>query len=121
MNACLQARIPQEVKDSMVGHKRQGARENYGLTEQTIKSAYVEAFKYLTINGFGQTSRKVEELQQDFQKTKNELVELITELRNENKTLKAQLESNSHTLGELTESVKQIKKTVGIKDPFKFR
>lgn len=121
MNGLLQSNIPQEVKDSMVGHKREGARENYGLTEQTIKGAYTSAFKFLTINGFGQTSRKIEELQLDFQKTKNELVELITELRTENKTLKQQLDSNSHTLGELTESVKQIKKTIGIKDPFKYR
>jgi integrase len=109
MNGCLQARIPQEVKDSMVGHKREGARENYGLTEQTIKGAYTEAFKFLTINGFGQTSRKIEELQLDFQKTKNELVELITELRTENKTLKQQLDSNSHTQRPLH---------ISLKDPF---
>jgi septal ring factor EnvC (AmiA/AmiB activator) len=64
MNGLLQARLPQELKDAMVGHKRQGARDSYAITELTIKTAYSESFKYLTINGFGSTNRKVEELNQ---------------------------------------------------------
>jgi hypothetical protein len=62
MNALLQAKVTQEVKDAMVGHKRQGAREDYALTELTIKTAYLESFKHLTINGFGSSSVKLEEL-----------------------------------------------------------
>ncbi|MCW4018067.1 MAG: tyrosine-type recombinase/integrase [Candidatus Bathyarchaeota archaeon] len=62
MNGLLQAKLTQEIKDAMVGHKRQGARNDYAITELTIKTAYAEAFKYLTINGYGKQSRKVEEL-----------------------------------------------------------
>jgi hypothetical protein len=62
MNALLQAKITQEVKDAMVGHKRQGAREDYALTELTIKTAYQDSFKHLTINGFGSSSVKLEAL-----------------------------------------------------------
>lgn len=64
MNGLLQARLPQELKDAMVGHKRQGARDSYAITEVTVKTAYSESFKFLTINGFGSTNRKIEELNQ---------------------------------------------------------
>ena len=32
MNGLLQARLPQELKDVMVGHKRLGARDSYAIT-----------------------------------------------------------------------------------------
>jgi site-specific recombinase XerD len=64
MNGLLQARLPQELKDVMVGHKRQGARDSYAITELTIKTAYQESFKFLTINGYGSANRKLEELSQ---------------------------------------------------------
>jgi site-specific recombinase XerD len=67
MNAVLQAKTPQEVKDCMVGHMRQGARNDYAINELTIKTAYLEAFKFLTINGYGSQSRKLEELQKQIQ------------------------------------------------------
>jgi hypothetical protein len=44
MNGLLQARLPQELKDAMVGHKRQGAGNSYTITELTIKTAYSESF-----------------------------------------------------------------------------
>jgi site-specific recombinase XerD/uncharacterized coiled-coil protein SlyX len=108
MNACLQARIPQEVKDAMCGHKRQGAREAYGLTEQTIKTAYQEAFKFLTINGFGSTSRKVEELETKFTEQLRAMTETLTELRKENAELKAQQAKTDSTLGEMVNGFKDI-------------
>jgi site-specific recombinase XerD len=67
MNGLLQAKLTQEVKDAMVGHKRQGARNDYAITELTIKTAYTEAFRYLTINGYGQQSRKIAELSDQIQ------------------------------------------------------
>lgn len=122
MNALLKAQVTQEVKDTMVGHKRQGARESYEITEDTIRESYTNAFKFLTINGFGSTSRKVEELQLDFQKTKNELIDIITELRTENKALKQQLgtvESNTNSLSKmldnLTTRVEKTEKKLGLK------
>jgi integrase len=88
MNGLLQAKVTQEVKDSMVGHKRQGAREDYAITEQTIRVAYDSAFKFLTVNGFGQTSRKIEELEHKFDAQTKTLMEMLTEIREENKQLK---------------------------------
>lgn len=91
MNGLLQAKLTQEVKDAMVGHKREGARNDYAITELTIKTAYAEAFKYLTINGYGSQSRKLEELEQKFDMQTKTLTEIITELRVENKQLKEQI------------------------------
>jgi site-specific recombinase XerD len=88
MNGLLQAKIPQEVKDAMVGHQRQGARKEYALTEQTIRSAYESAFKFLTINGYGSTTRKIEELENKMDKQNRNVLEMITELREENKKLR---------------------------------
>lgn len=92
MNGLLQAKITQEVKDAMVGHKRQGAREDYAITEQTVRVAYESAFKFLTVNGFGQTSRRVEELEHKFDAQTKTLMEMLTEMREENKVLKLELQ-----------------------------
>ena len=62
MNGLEKAKIPTELKDAFVGHQRAGARKEYGIAEDTITTLYTEAFKFLTINGHGQTSRKVDEL-----------------------------------------------------------
>jgi site-specific recombinase XerD len=93
MNALEKAKVPTEIKCVIVGHTRQNAQKSYAVAEDTIKTLYAESFKFLTINGYGSQSRKIEELQNDFQRTKNELIELITELRTENKGLKTQLAS----------------------------
>lgn len=63
MNGLLQAKLPQEVKDAMVGHQRQGARKEYALTEQTIRVSYETAFEFLTINSYGSQNIVIEELQ----------------------------------------------------------
>jgi len=81
MNGLLQAKIPGELKDSMVGHKRSGAKSFYGLTEETIKQTYDSAFKFLTVNGVGSTSRKLEQVEKDFTLKYGELGENIAELR----------------------------------------
>jgi site-specific recombinase XerD len=82
MNGVLQAKTTQEVKDAMVGHMRQGARNDYAITELTIKTAYAEAFKFLTINGYGSQSRKLEELQKKQEEDKQHLETKMTEDRN---------------------------------------
>lgn len=109
MNGLLQAKLTQEVKDAMVGHKREGARNDYAITELTIKTAYAEAFKYLTINGYGSQSRKLEELEQKFDMQTKTLTEIITELRLENKQLKEQLATVQNTQNQLTNEMKMYR------------
>jgi site-specific recombinase XerD len=91
MNALEKAKVPTEIKDVFVGHSRTGAKKSYTVTEDTIKTLYAESFKYLTINGFGSTSRKVEELETKFTEQLKAMTETLTALRNENAQLKTQL------------------------------
>jgi site-specific recombinase XerD len=128
-NALLKAQITAEVKDTMFGHKRQGARENYEITEDTIRESYETAFKYLTINGFGSTQRTVEELKREFQVTREEdkkkidtLIGIMTNLQAENTNLKQKLatvESNTNSMSKeissLTTDIDVIQKKLKIK------
>ena len=95
MNGLQQAKIPAELKDTFVGHQRQGARKDYAITELTIKLAYTDAFKFLTINGYGSQSRKIEEIYNVVGKQQRQIEELTQQL-NTFKTLliKAGLEDN---------------------------
>jgi hypothetical protein len=112
MNGLLQAKITQEVKDSMVGHQRQGAREDYAITEQTVRVAYESAFKFLTVNGFGQTSRRVEDLEKKFDSQTKTLMEMLTEMREENKQLKQELTEKNRLLEvKLNKAIAQMQKS----------
>jgi predicted ribosome quality control (RQC) complex YloA/Tae2 family protein len=113
MNGLHQGHVTQEIKDAMVGHKREGARNDYAITELTIKTAYSEAFKYLTINGYGSQSCKVEELNQKFDAQTKTLMELITELREENKQLKAQLSELTQTQNGIENALKYLGREIG--------
>ena len=81
MNGLHQGKVTQEIKDAMVGHKREGARNEYAITELTTKTAYSEAFKYLTINGYGSQSRKLEELQKQMKEDRQKLESEMSEDR----------------------------------------
>jgi len=111
MNGLLQAKITQEVKDAMVGHKRQGARASYGLTEQTITEAYDSAFKFLSVNGVGSSTRKIEQIEHDFKETKSELAQQIADLRTQNKKLEETLESLKQDIRKAYYSMKTKDKT----------
>lgn len=87
-NALVKAKLSQEIVDALFGHERGGARGNYTLTEDTVKTMYAEAFKFLTVNGFGSQSRKIEELETKFDTQNRTYMEIITELRAENKELR---------------------------------
>jgi site-specific recombinase XerD len=81
MNGLLQAKLPQEVKDSMVGHQRQGARKEYALTEQTIRVSYETAFEFLTINSYGSQNILIEELQKKQEEDRKNLEAKMNEDR----------------------------------------
>lgn len=76
-----------------------------------------DAFKFLTINGYGSQSRKVEELAQKFDSQTKTLMELITELREENKGLKLQLASIENKQDTLSKKIDGIdKRTVALEE-----
>jgi integrase len=70
-NSCLlRANIqPQELKDLLMGHRRQGARKKYSYDDITVKEAYAKAFEFMTINGL-QTRTDIAKLKEDMIKQK---------------------------------------------------
>jgi integrase len=108
MNGLEKAKVPSEMKDVFVGHTRLGAKKSYAVSEDTIKSLYSEAFKFLTINGYGSQSRKIEELEVKFTEQLTAMTEIMTELRTENKTLKQQLEENGRDMHKMTTSLEDL-------------
>jgi site-specific recombinase XerD len=99
MNALLQAKLTQEVKDAMVGHRRQGARNDYAITELTIKTAYSEAFKFLTINGYGSQARKIDEL---VKKQETDKKQLESKMQEDRDTLMTVIKEQQRSMEELT-------------------
>jgi hypothetical protein len=61
-DALLRANLTQEVKDTLFGHKREGAREKYAIGQATIIDAYNKAFQFLSVNHGTQARKDVEEL-----------------------------------------------------------
>ena len=49
-DSLLRSEIKQEIKDVLMGHKRQSARGHYHVSPTTIKLAYEKVFKHLSIN-----------------------------------------------------------------------
>jgi site-specific recombinase XerD len=52
--------LTQEVKDTLFGHKREGAREKYAISKATIINAYNLAFQNLTVNHGTQARKDIE-------------------------------------------------------------
>jgi len=111
MNALIRAKIQQDAKNAMCGHQREGARKDYDLSEETIRTLYKDAFNFLTINGFGSQSRKIEELEQKFDVQTKTLMEIITELRTENKQLKQKLNGIEIGQVELKRAITKMQKS----------
>ena len=77
-DALLRANLTQEVKDTLFGHKRSGAKEKYAISPTTVIDAYTQAFKFLSVN-HGTQARA------DFQRldtTVSVLTEKIADLTN---------------------------------------
>lgn len=97
-SALLRAKIqPQEIKDLMMGHEREGARANYSYDDETIREAYISAFEYLSINGI-QSRQDLQTIKQEMKKNQDYLISVITELKADNKGLKQQITDNKNTM-----------------------
>ena len=56
-------------------------KNDYEITELSIKTSYIDAFKFLTINGYESQSRKLEELQKQISEDKSRLESKMAEDR----------------------------------------
>lgn len=76
--ALLESEITGEIKDILFGHQRLDARGKYAFTEEIIRQAYLKAFKKLSINGFRQTKKQIEQLEEKFDTSIQALTETVT-------------------------------------------
>lgn len=94
-DALLRANLTQEIKDTLFGHMRKGAKEKYAVSQATIIDAYNKAFQYLTVNHGTQTRKDIEVMRSEMIKMSQLVVKMSEEtvkLREENKLLKQKLE-----------------------------
>ena len=97
-DALLRANLTQEVKDTLFGHKREGAREKYAISQSTIIDAYNKAFQFLSIN-HGTQARK------DFEVLSDKMCEMQNNtdqtLKNLNRMIEDQQKKNDETQKEV--------------------
>lgn len=103
-SALLRADIKSEVKDLLMGHKRQGARSKYDYDETTIRENYGKAFEHLSINGI-QVKEDFAKLRTDMKEKTDYLVQIITELKTENKTLQGRIENTEFTTEQILKAI----------------
>lgn len=103
-SALLKAHVtPQEIKDVMMGHKRQGARGHYAYDEDTIREWYAKAFENLSINGI--------QSREDFAKFREDTNKMIGKLTVENEQMKQQIkEMPSKIREEIEKLLPELKK-----------
>ncbi|XES78480.1 MAG: tyrosine-type recombinase/integrase [Candidatus Bathyarchaeia archaeon] len=59
-DALLRANLTQEIKDTLFGHKREGAREKYAISQTTVIDAYNKAFQFMSVNHGTQARKDIE-------------------------------------------------------------
>jgi integrase len=112
MNALEQAKIPQKIADLMVGHKPDGAKASYKVSEATIKMNYNDAFKFLSINGHAQQAKRIEELMQTFNEKEKADTERFRALTDTIAEQQQKISSQQKTIEEIKEDYEQFKKDV---------
>jgi site-specific recombinase XerD len=89
-DALLRANLTQEIKDTLFGHKRKGAKEKYAISQQTIIDSYNRAFQYMTVNHGTQARKDIEVMRSEMIKMSQLVVKMSEEtvkLREDNKKL----------------------------------
>lgn len=100
-DALLRANLTQEIKDTLFGHKREGAKEKYAISQATIIDAYNKAFQYLSVNHGTQARKDIETMRDQMREIRD----------NNDKTLQNMnklIESQQKQIEELRESIKGL-------------
>ncbi len=99
-DALLRANLTQEVKDTLFGHQREGAKEKYAIGKQTIIDAYNKAFQFLSVNHGTQARKDIETMRQQVvemrdnnDKTLQNMNHIIEQQQNRMEKLEAKLSS----------------------------
>jgi flagellar biosynthesis chaperone FliJ len=101
----LRANLTQEIKDTLFGHKREGAREKYAISQATVIDAYNKAFQFLTVNHGTQARKDIEtmrdqvrEMRNNNDKTLKNLNQIIEQQQKQMEQLKLEGKENKQKL-----------------------
>jgi hypothetical protein len=106
--------LSQEIKDLLMGHEREGARAHYSYNDETIREAYISAFGDLSINGI-QSREDLKTVKEDMKKQESHFLEIIADLKTENKKIKEEQDQKIAELGTTLKDLANLKVTIGNK------
>lgn len=109
-DALLRANLTQEVKDTLFGHTRDGAKERYAISQATIIDAYNKVFQYLSVNHGAQARKDVEtirdqmaQMRESSDQTLRNLNRVIENQQKEIDALNARIDLSIDAINGLTE------------------
>jgi hypothetical protein len=93
-DALLRANLTQEIKDALFGHKGEGAKEKYAISQATIIDAYNKAFQFLTVNHGTQARKDIEVMRTEVTK----LSQIIVKQQEESQAQNEKIDNLSETV-----------------------
>jgi site-specific recombinase XerD len=91
-DALLRANLTQEIKDTLFGHKREGAKDKYAVSQATIIDAYNRAFQFLTVNHGTQARKDIEVIRDQMRDMRDNNDKTLTNLNRVIDQLQKQME-----------------------------
>ncbi|MCW3995733.1 MAG: site-specific integrase [Candidatus Bathyarchaeota archaeon] len=107
-DALLRANLTQEIKDTLFGHKRSGAREKYAISQSTIIDAYNKAFQFLTVNHGTQARKDIEVMRDQMREMRDANDETMKNLNKRIAYLEELLTKNNIQFTEVMNSISNI-------------
>jgi site-specific recombinase XerD len=107
-DALLRANLTQEIKDTLFGHTRQGAKEKYAISQTTILDAYNKAFQFLSVNHGTQSRKDFEVLNTEFHEMQEDNKATVKNLNNRIAYLERKLNDNGLTVDKMLTSMKDL-------------
>lgn len=108
-DALLRANLTQEVKDTLFGHRRSGAKEKYAISQATVIDAYNKAFQFLTVNHGTQARKDIEEMRSEV----SGLVKVLADVQKENGDFKTQISELRQALTKQEKAMYRLLQSVG--------
>ncbi len=111
-DALLRANLTQEIKDTLFGHKREGAREKYAVGQATIIDAYNKAFQFLSVNHGTQARKDIETMRDQVREMRDSNDATIKNLNKRIEYLERKLTDNGLSIDKMTATMSELMKEV---------
>jgi hypothetical protein len=115
-DALLRANLTQEVKDTLFGHKRSGAKEKYAVSKSTIIDAYDKAFQFLSVNHGTQARKDIETMRDQMRDMRDNSDKTLSNLNRiieqQQQDMKAQKEQHEKELSDIKKQIANLSKDI---------